>query len=97
MICLAISGVGGRLGSTILNLAFQDYDFEVVAMVEKKGHPLVGKQERNRRVVTDDPFELQKGDILIEFTTPESTVEHLRYATKAMIIGTTGLDDKQKA
>lgn len=93
MIKLAISGCAGRMGSTIWDLALQDPDFEVKVVLEKPGHPLVS-QEKNGLVVTDTPTEIQIADVLIEFTTPEVTTNHVGYAVavkKAMVIGTTGL------
>jgi 4-hydroxy-tetrahydrodipicolinate reductase len=45
-------------------------------------------------VLTEDPPE--GADVLIEFTTPEATVEHLSYH-KPAVIGTTGLGEKQRA
>src|SRR5215210_3135625 len=41
---------------------------------------------------TEDPPE--SAEVLIEFTTPEATVEHLSYG-KPHVIGTTGLSDEQ--
>jgi len=93
VIKLAISGAGGRMGSTIWNLANQDKRFKVVAVFEKPGHPLVG-QEKNGLVIADHLDGLKEADALIEFTTPEATVEHVVPCTllkKAMVIGTTGL------
>ena len=93
VIKLAISGADGGMGSTIWNLANQDKRFQVVAVFEKPGHSLVG-QERNGLVVTDSLDGLRDADVLIEFTTPAATVEHVVPCTllrKAMIIGTTGL------
>ena len=101
VIKLAISGCAGRMGSAIWDLASQDPDFEVVAALERSGHPLVGR-EKNGLVVTDDLAEVQKAHVLIEFTTPEATASHVRYVAdhiypvrKAMVIGTTGLNEEQ--
>jgi len=97
---LAVSGCCGRMGSAIWDLALQDPDFEVAVVLEKPGHPLIGK-EKNGLVVTDNPAEIQKVDVLIEFTTPEATVAHLPHCPislsgrKAAVIGTTGLNDNQ--
>jgi len=92
---LAISGGGGRMGSSVWDLALQNPDFEVVVVLEKTGHPLVG-QMKNNLVVSNNPDEIKKTDVLIEFTTPESTIHHLSYAKKykkAMVIGTTELSN----
>ena len=44
--------------------------------------------------LTQDPPD--DAEVLIEFTTPESTVEHLSYR-KPAVIGTTGLNEEQRA
>jgi 4-hydroxy-tetrahydrodipicolinate reductase len=44
--------------------------------------------------LTEDPP--QEAEVLIEFTTPEATVDHLSYR-KPAVIGTTGLDEEQRA
>jgi len=93
---LAISGAGGGMGSTIWNLANQDERFQVVVVLEKPTHPLVG-QEKNGLVVTDAPTTIEAADVLIEFTTPEATTVNVGYAMlakKALIIGTTGLKEE---
>nr|MBA3617515.1 4-hydroxy-tetrahydrodipicolinate reductase [Rubrobacteraceae bacterium] len=38
----------------------------------------------------------QEAEVLIEFTTPKATVDHLSYR-KPVVIGTTGLDEEQRA
>lgn len=96
---LAISGCAGRMGSTIWDLALEDPDFEVVTVLEKPGHPLVG-QVKNGLVVTDKLIEITLANVLIEFTTPEATIEHLEGAWdlgKKIVIGTTGLSEEQVA
>ncbi|MBU4298882.1 4-hydroxy-tetrahydrodipicolinate reductase [Patescibacteria group bacterium] len=85
---LAISGGAGRMGSAIWNLALADSDFEVAVVLERSGHPLVGS----------DANQIEKADVLIEFTAPEATIDHLNYALKyqkPMVIGTTGLNEAQ--
>ena len=44
--------------------------------------------------LTEDPP--QEAEVLIEFTTPEATVDHLSYR-KPVVIGTTGLGEEQRA
>jgi 4-hydroxy-tetrahydrodipicolinate reductase len=101
MIRLAIAGVCGRMGSTILKLAVSDPDFEIAGGLERKGHPMIGEgleallPGAPTAFVRDDLAHVIAGtDILIDFTEPASTLEHFRLATnkgKAVVIGTTGL------
>lgn len=100
MIKLGITGVAGRMGSTILKLAVGDPDFEVVCGLERKGHPIVGKpltalvSEAPSSPVADDlAHAIDRMDVLVDFSQPESSLANFRVATaqgKALVIGTTG-------
>lgn len=97
MVRIAISGCAGKMGSRIFGLASQDKDLEVVIGLEQKSHPAIGSTIGEVKV-TDDPENIKTADVLIEFTTPQATIEHLDYALKhkkAMVIGTTGLTEEQ--
>lgn len=97
MIKIAISGCSGKMGSRILSLASEDKDLEAVVGIEQKSHPQVGT-EIGALKVSDNPDDIRGADVLIEFTTPQATVEHLEFALKhrkAMVIGTTGLTEEQ--
>lgn len=95
MIKLAISGCAGKMGARIFNLASGDKDLKpVVGLEQKPSLPLCPKAEGFK--VSDNPDEINDADVLIEFTSPEATMEHLEYALKhkkAMVIGTTGLSE----
>jgi len=108
MVRLIITGVCGKMGSTILNLALKDKDIEVVGAVESKDHPLLGKGIDVVAGKTDNPVTIGddlskvilKGDVVVDFTEPTSSLEHFRIANanrKAIVIGTTGLNDKALA
>lgn len=97
MVKIAVSGCAGKMGSRILSLASQDKDLEVVVGLEQKSHLAIGSTIGEVEV-TDDPENIKTADVLIEFTTPQATVEHLDFALrhkKAMVIGTTGLTEEQ--
>lgn len=99
MINLIVSGACGKMGSRILALARQDSNFRIVGALEASGKPEIGKEIFSRIKVTDDlDVLLTRGDILIDFTTPEATLAHLRQVVKArktIVIGTTGFTDQQ--
>lgn len=91
MIRLIVSGIGGRMGSLIAQLAKKDPEIDLVAGIEQPGH-------------SEFPSDLEsvigKADVLIDFSTPEATMEHLKIAAKhkkAIVIGTTGLTEQQIA
>lgn len=98
------------MGSRIAALALPPNDppFTVTGAVEAKGHPMVGQDVGQLLqgkavgvVVTHDVnAALQNGDALIEFTSPHSTLEHLRIAAKLKkptVIGTTGFRSDEEA
>lgn len=105
---LVISGCSGRMGSRIASLALADSIFTVSGALETASHQvlgqdlgaLLGRKALGVRVTDNLEAALKDGDVLIEFTSPEATVEHVRTAAKlrkAMVIGTTGLSDAQRS
>lgn len=105
-IALAVSGARGRMGSRILTLASQDSDFRVTAALETEGHPDLGKDigellglgKNGVKLSSSAGAALRQSDLLIEFTTPQATVAHLKEcvsAGKPIVIGTTGLSEKE--
>jgi len=98
MIKLGIAGACGKMGRRIFELAGHDKDIEVALVLEKKGTPLIGK-EMARLKVSSNPDGLFLVDVLVDFTSPEATDEHLDYVAKykkALVLGTTGLTDAQR-
>lgn len=104
---IAIAGAAGRMGKALIQAVVAASDSELsaatvradssligadageLAGVGKLGVPLVGSLNE---VV--DSF-----DVLIDFTTPDATVEHIRLCAskgKPIVIGTTGFTDAQK-
>ena len=85
MIKLCVSGSKGKMGSRISELAKDDADLQVCGEFD---------------VVEENPEQFIEGcDCLIEFTTPQATIEHLDLCVKnkkAIVIGTTGLSDDEK-
>ncbi len=81
MIRIVVSGSRGRMGKRILACAANDKRYEVSGAFDVGG---------------DAQQEIAKGDVLIEFTTPDATRAHLALAArlkKAMVIGTTAVTD----
>jgi len=97
MIKIAICGCAGKIGTRILNLAAEDKDIKVVLGLEAKGHPSVGSKLAGVEVSTEID-NIKTADVLIDFTIPEATMEHLNAALKhrkAIVIGTTGFSQEQ--
>ncbi len=79
MISLVVAGDKGRMGQTIKQMARNDEG--------RRFDPIVGFDQG------DDPSVIRKADVVIDFTTPSATLEHLmlaRDSKKCIIIGTTG-------
>ena len=105
MINIAINGVCGRMGLRIATIVAEDNNLKLVTALEMKGHQHIGKglssiisRGHNDVIISD---ELNGSpDVLIDFTSPDSTMNRLKACTDkgiAMVIGTTGLDSEQMA
>jgi len=85
------------MGTRITQLAQADKDFKISALLEYSKHPAIGIKFSNL-TVTSDSAAIKGSDVLIEFTTPDSTIEHLKACVQhkvKMVIGTTGLNGAQ--
>ncbi len=99
MIKLAVSGCCGRMGQRITALALKDKAFKISALLENPGRPDVPSMSCGFPVNFKDDA-LRGSGVLIEFTTPDATLEHLKACQKYgvnMVIGTTGLTKTQIA
>src|SRR3989338_1222088 len=97
MIKLGIAGVCGKMGRRIFEIASLDREFELNLALEKKGSPMMGGG-LGKLKVSSNPDGLFLIDVLIDFTTPEATENNLDYVArykKALVLGTTGLNDAQ--
>ncbi|MGH7536476.1 MAG: 4-hydroxy-tetrahydrodipicolinate reductase [Gemmatimonadales bacterium] len=110
---IAVAGAAGRMGRSLIDLCRESPDLAITAALERDGSPHLGHDagvvaggEAVGVPVTgkiDDPGnqEIHKGfDVLIDFTAPQATLEHLAFCRRAgrrMVIGTTGLSDEDRA
>jgi 4-hydroxy-tetrahydrodipicolinate reductase len=101
MVKTIVTGAGGRMGGRIIALITDAKDVKLVGAVERKGHPLVGRDVgealglgRSGVVVGDDLSAcMVRGDVVIDFTSHAVSLEHLELAAKkkrAIVIGSTG-------
>ena len=107
MIRVAVVGAAGRMGKTLIQAVHAADGLELAAATEQPDSTLVGVDAGELAGVGTlgvlvshsltkvvDAF-----DVVIDFTSPAATAVHLdvcRQHGKAMVIGTTGLDDDQK-
>lgn len=104
---LCVAGAGGRMGQRILALAVSDESFVITGALERADHPSVGYDisasiglKKALIVGGDVTACVSNCDVVVDFTTPGATLEHLEAAMKArraMVIGTTGFTDEEKA
>lgn len=104
---IAITGAAGRMGKTLLEAVNQTEGTEVGVALERPGSSVVGVDAgelagigRLGVTVVDDITTADAFDVLIDFTRPEVTLANLavcRQRGSAMVIGTTGFSDAQKA
>ena len=92
---IIICGAAGRMGTRLIALAGQDQRFSVAGAVDREAQTAGAVS-----IVTDMSSVISSGDVVIDFTTAEATMEHLavcRKAGKALVIGSTGITEQQRA
>ena len=104
---IAIAGAGGRMGRMLIEATLNDPDCELVAALDVAASPFLGRdagellgRPTGIAITHDVDAGLAAADVLIDFTRPEGTQEHiqacLRHNTQ-IVIGTTGFDAAGKA
>jgi 4-hydroxy-tetrahydrodipicolinate reductase len=103
---LVVAGAAGRMGGRLIALAREAGDLRVTGAFERPGHPALGKDAGEIAgaghlgvpIAADPAPLLAAGRVLMEFTAPEPTLEHLRLAAARgarAVVGTTGLQPGQ--
>ena len=95
---LALVGCSGRMGQQIIKEIENFKNIDLVAAIEKNNLSFLNKKIKGIKVTSDKEIAFEKADTIIDFSTPESTLETLKYAEKLkkkLIIGTTGLNNNQ--
>lgn len=107
MLRIAITGAAGRMGKTLIEACQQADDCVLSAAIERPGISLIGADagelsgvgRLDVQLVDDIASVLNDFDVLIDFTSIESTLHNLQVCKdnkKHIIIGTTGFSDEQK-
>ena len=103
---IGIVGAGGRMGRNLIQAVHQFEGVELTAVFERAGSSLIGADVGElvglgnlgvaiKATLAENP----NFDLLIDFTRPEGTLEHIAFCVannKKMVIGTTGFDDAGK-
>ena len=104
---IAVCGAAGRMGRHILEVAQDVPGVSVGAAIEHAASAFLGRDAGEVAglgplgisISSDPAASLDQFDVLIDFTHPDATAAHValcRAAKKRMVIGTTGLGEKQK-
>jgi 4-hydroxy-tetrahydrodipicolinate reductase len=104
---IAVAGASGRMGRMLIEAIQNAGDARLVGALDVAGAASIGSDAAaflgtpSGVVITSDlATGLAHADILIDFTRPEGTLNHLAYCAEhgiKMIIGTTGFDEAGKA
>ena len=103
---ITVAGCLGRMGQEISKQILKNKKLEFVGGFEFKKHKDINKplnkvsDIQSSKLVTANSAQLIKeANVIIDFTTPESTLDNLKIASAnktAFVIGTTGMTDAQK-
>jgi len=93
---LAISGCLGRMGQQLIKSSNKNKEFKLVSLTENR---LVNKKFNNIKPELNSEKAFKKTDVIIDFTTPNCTLDILKIALKLkkkVVIGTTGFSRNQE-
>ena len=104
---IAVAGSAGRMGKMLVNVIDKHPNCSLVAATcHPKEIEIIGADagivsgiNKANVAISSDPRQLLNGDVIIDFTSPESTINHSFLAVEKKIghvIGTTGLSVDQE-
>ncbi|OYT91937.1 MAG: 4-hydroxy-tetrahydrodipicolinate reductase [Burkholderiales bacterium PBB3] len=104
---VAIAGASGRMGQMLVDAVRASDDCVLTGALDMASSPALGQDAGAATgattgvLITADLRQgLQGSDVLIDFTRPEGTLQHLRVCRElgvAAVVGTTGFSDADKA
>lgn len=106
MIKVIVAGAAGRMGGRLVCLLKESAALTLAGAIESKGHVSIGEDAGevagcgHTGVLIRDDFAavMERGEVVIDFSAPAATLEHLRAAVqchRAMVIGTTGFSPQE--
>lgn len=102
-----VAGAAGRMGKRLIQLIAEAPDLVLAGAIEHAGHGALGRDAGEEAGVgalkvplsSDLEAIAGQGEVLLEFSVPAATLEHLRIAVRAKlaaVLGTTGYDEAQQ-
>jgi 4-hydroxy-tetrahydrodipicolinate reductase len=98
---VAIAGAAGRMGRNLVHACSLFADAQLTQATDKPGNSLIGADAgavagiEPQNVIISEVLEADEFDVLVDFTHPSVTTNHVDYClqnNKKMVIGTTGCD-----
>ena len=107
MIDVVVAGAAGRMGSRVVACLRDAADLRLVAALEAAGHPALGRDAGDVAgvgsagvpLIADADAAIVRDRVLVEFSVPDPTLQHLRRAAATgahAVIGTTGFAAPQR-
>jgi 4-hydroxy-tetrahydrodipicolinate reductase len=105
---IAVNGAAGRMGRSIIAVVLADAEAQLTAAIERKDHAALGSDAAilsgagaagDVALAADVDAALERAQVVIDFTTPESTCALLaRCAEKRVpaVVGTTGMNAQSR-
>jgi 4-hydroxy-tetrahydrodipicolinate reductase len=104
---IAVAGASGRMGRMLVEAVLDAPDLALASALDVAGSPQLGQdaagflgRASGVAITADLDAALAGAQVLIDFTRPEGTLRHLEACADkgvALVIGTTGFTDAQKA
>jgi len=99
-----VVGAGGKMGARIIHIIRETPSMKLVWAVERPDHPSIGMDIGDvvglgkMGVLLESSLKKGEGDVVINFSSPQASIESLEFAKEAglaIVIGTTGLSSEQ--
>ena len=105
---VVVAGAAGRMGTRIVALLQETPGLRLAGALEAAGHPALGRDAGEVAgvghlgvpIAPDAAGALDPDRVLVEFSVPEASIEHLRLVARTgarAVIGTTGFTAAQRA
>jgi len=99
-----VVGAGGKMGGRVIHIIKETPSVKLFRAIERSDHPSVGKDIGEviglgkMGVILESSLKKEGGDVIINFSSPQGSIESLEFAKEAglaIVIGTTGLSPEQ--
>lgn len=106
MVNIIVAGSAGRMGKRIINIINETEGVSLTGAFEHPKSPFVGQDAGQVAGIGESSVKISgslddiidSGDVIIDFTLPDATMDNIKKASlagKSMVVGTTGLTDDQ--